>query len=299
MGADIFQQAWQAQASQTRVTVDADLLLKEVVRNQRNFRALVFWRDFREILIGIAMLPYWFYSGFKNSLPWMWWLEVPAITWVVGFMLVYRLRHKQSPSEPGEPLLDAVRQSLAQVDDQVWLLRNIFWWYLLPNAVAFQAFLTQVSWQVVDGWREFLASIGFISIFVLVFYGILYYVNQRAVTSQLEPRRKELLALLDGLGDESAAEYAQASRERNAKGSRTLWRWILGATLGLELVIVIVLAPGTSWSNYDGPPQTDGPAGDSLGRLVGELCTEKTLVGLAAMVMVDGASRGRGGQRRA
>ncbi len=36
---DKFQQAWQAQTSATRVTVDADLLLKEVRRNQRNFAA--------------------------------------------------------------------------------------------------------------------------------------------------------------------------------------------------------------------------------------------------------------------
>ena len=38
MNPDDFKQAWQAQSSQTRLTIDAELLLKEVRRNQRRFR---------------------------------------------------------------------------------------------------------------------------------------------------------------------------------------------------------------------------------------------------------------------
>ena len=54
MDPDKYQQAWQAQSSQARVTVDANLLLKEVQRSQRNFRAMIFWRDFREVASGTA-----------------------------------------------------------------------------------------------------------------------------------------------------------------------------------------------------------------------------------------------------
>ena len=35
MNPDDFKQAWQTQSSQTRLTIDAELLLKEVRRNQR------------------------------------------------------------------------------------------------------------------------------------------------------------------------------------------------------------------------------------------------------------------------
>ena len=51
------------------------------------------------------MLPLWFYLGHRFALPWTWWLGVPAITWVCLFIVVDRIRHKQQPSEPGEPLL--------------------------------------------------------------------------------------------------------------------------------------------------------------------------------------------------
>ena len=57
MDPDNLQQAWQAQSSQTRVTIDADLLLKEVQRNQRDFRATIFRRDVIEVGVGLLMLP--------------------------------------------------------------------------------------------------------------------------------------------------------------------------------------------------------------------------------------------------
>jgi hypothetical protein len=51
-----------------------------------------------------------------------------------------RRRHPQKPPEPGEPLVKTVQDSLNQVDHQIWLLRNVAWWYLLPPglAVAFE-----------------------------------------------------------------------------------------------------------------------------------------------------------------
>ncbi len=103
MDPDRYQQAWQAQTTQTRITIDADLLRKEVQRHQRVFRATIFWRDCREVGIALLMLPLWFYLGVTFSLPWTWYLMVPVLVWDAVFMLVYRMRHKQKPSEPGEP----------------------------------------------------------------------------------------------------------------------------------------------------------------------------------------------------
>src|SRR5215470_15581988 len=111
MHPDNLQLAWQKHSSATRVTVDADLLLKEVQRNQRDFRATILRRDVIEVGVGLLLLPYWFYKGLTTSLPWTWWLTVPAIIWVVGFFLVDRRRHPQKPSDPSEPLLTCVKNS--------------------------------------------------------------------------------------------------------------------------------------------------------------------------------------------
>ncbi|MCH7686758.1 MAG: hypothetical protein IH899_08770, partial [Planctomycetes bacterium] len=85
MDPDSYQQAWKADAAQTRVTVDVDLLLKEVQRSQRNFRATIFCRDFREVAVALLMLPLWFYMGITMSVPWTWYLTVTVLVWIAGF----------------------------------------------------------------------------------------------------------------------------------------------------------------------------------------------------------------------
>ncbi len=155
MSLDKYQQAWKAEASQVQVTVDADLLSKEVQKTHEAFRSMVFWRDVREVGTSLVMIPIWFVMGIVMSLPWTWYLTVPALLWIAGFMLVDRRRHPQRPSDPGEPLLFYVKESLAQVEHQIWLLRNVFWWYLLPPSISLMAFFTDVTWQSSDGWLEF------------------------------------------------------------------------------------------------------------------------------------------------
>jgi hypothetical protein len=208
MNADHFQQAWRAQASRTRVTIDAELLLKEVQRNQRDFRATILHRDVIEVGVGLLLLPYWFYQGLTSSLPWTWWLTVPAIIWVIGFFLVDRWRHPQTPSDPGEPLITCVKNSLAQVEHQIWLLRNVGWWYLLPFAISILAFFAHVAWQSSDDWLQALGVAAPLCVFILALYTFIYWLNQRCVRKQLEPRRQELLTLSASLGDESTSEVS-------------------------------------------------------------------------------------------
>lgn len=203
MDPDNFKQAWNTQSSQTRLTIDSDLLLKEVRRNQRYFTATIFWRDVREVGISLLMVPLWLYLGVKHSSPWTWYLTVPALLWIAGYMLADRLRHKRHPPEPGEPLRQRVESSLAQVEHQIWLLRNVFWWYLLPFALSVLAFFGQVAWQERSGgWWTALAVSIVVAFGVIVFAGI-YWLNQYAVSSELEPRRQELKTLLMSLKDEA------------------------------------------------------------------------------------------------
>ena len=204
MDPDNFKQAWRTQASQTRLTIDAELLLKEVRRNQRYFTATIFWRDVREVGTSVLMVPLWIYLGVKHSSPWTWYLTVPALLWIAGYMLADRRRHKRQPPEPGEALWQHVKTSLAQVEHQIWLLRNVFWWYLLPLALSILAFFGQVSWQErAGGWGPALGVLSVVALGGIVFAGI-YWLNQYAVRSELEPRRRELEALLMSLNDETA-----------------------------------------------------------------------------------------------
>ncbi|MFT5091760.1 MAG: CubicO group peptidase (beta-lactamase class C family) [Porticoccaceae bacterium] len=206
MDPDKFQQAWKADAAQTRVTIDADSLSKVVRRSHEGFQSTIFSRDLREARGSLLMIPVWFYVGSTMSLPWTWYLMVPALIWVAGFFVVDRKRHPQRPSPPGEPLLYYVKESLTQVEHQIWLLRNVFWWYLLPFSIAIMAFFLQVAWETSSNWWGFVVFSGGLGLFLLVAYWATYLINQRAVRVRLEPRRQDLLKLVASLEDETKGE---------------------------------------------------------------------------------------------
>ncbi len=289
MEPDSFQQAWQAQSSQTRVTIDSDLLLKEVQRNQRDFFATIFRRDVIEVAVALLLLPYWFYKGVTSSLPWTWYLTVPALIWMIGFFLVDRIRHKRKPSDPGDPLLESVKESLTQMEHQIWLLRNVFWWYLLPFTISILTFFAHIAWRSSEDWLVALGVATPLFVFLIALFYFLDWLNQRAVDSDLEPRHQELLTLLASLGDESTGEIATTNRAECIKRPRLLRRWLMVAAISYLATFVLMAVPnGSVDSSYDGPARSSGPAGDSLARLITDQRNEEKLVGLAAMVMIDG-----------
>lgn len=242
MDPDKYQQAWQSRLFQTRVSVDADLLLKEVRRKQREFRAMIFCRDFREVAVAVLLIPVWFIMGAAIPSPWTWYLTVPALIWIIGFFLVDRMRHRQQPSEAGEPLLTSVKESLRQVEHQIWLLRNVFWWYLLPPTISIQTFFGHVAWLRSRNWFEALGIATTSFVFLAALYGFIDWMNQHAIRVQLEPRRQELLALIASFGDESADELAVTTSDNSIESPRILRRWLIVAISSLAIFVIFVLA---------------------------------------------------------
>jgi hypothetical protein len=201
MNFETLQKAWQSQDAGAKMTIDADVLLKEVRRNQQQFRAMIFWRDVREIGGNLIMVPLWIYLGRKLNLPWTWYLAIPALLWAAGFMLADRIRQGRRQPKPGDPLRDCIESSLALIEHQIWLLRNVFWWALLPLNVPAALFLGHL---VVRHHR--LAALSYlgsgVALTVLTVWGI-YWLNQFAVRKALEPRRQELKTLLNSLDENS------------------------------------------------------------------------------------------------
>ena len=148
MNPDELQQVWQSQMAGRQLTINANVLLQQVERNKKSFETMIFWRDFQEVGVSLAMVPLWFWLGGKFELPWTWWLCLPALLWIAGFMIVDRIRQRRRQPKQGKPLRTCVEASLAQVEHQIWLLRNVFWWYLLPPGAAMAAFFGDLAWGV-------------------------------------------------------------------------------------------------------------------------------------------------------
>lgn len=204
MEADDWKQAWQAQP-QGGLTVDTQRLLEEVRRDQRRFARTIFWRDVREAGIALLMAPLWAWMGIRQSLPWTWHLMIPSLLGVAGFLLIDRLRHRRPPPS-SESLRRHVEASLAEVEHQIWLLRNVFWWYLAPLALPMLAFFAHCAWLAKPvGWWTAAVALAPALLGMAVFAAI-YFWNQSAVRTSLAPRRDELQALLASLSGETLAD---------------------------------------------------------------------------------------------
>lgn len=205
MDPEKLRQAWQSQPSGSQIRIDADVLMREVRRNQHSFRATIFWRDFREIFAAIAVLVVVFldvaFRGLHKNWPWL--LIGVGAAWAAGYLLFDRWRQRRNAPQYEGTLLSHIEQSLKDVEHQIWLLRNVFWWYLLP--ITLGCMLPTLYFFAKDlARREFLVAAGpFVratGIFIAVAYGV-YLLNQYAVRRGLEPRRQELLALRQSLSD--------------------------------------------------------------------------------------------------
>jgi hypothetical protein len=201
MNPDELKQTWQAQTSQRRLAIDADALLKEVRHKERSFRRTIFWRDVREVGVAGLLAVFFLWFGIEGRV-WSLFVLAALLAGVAIFMIVDRLRQRRRHLSHSDPLVACAEESLAQINHQIWLLKNVFWWYLLPPGVGMALFYGQVSWSLLEAglWRlkDLWGPLGG----VLVFWGV-YWLNQLCVRKDLEPRRGELQALIASLNGAS------------------------------------------------------------------------------------------------
>jgi hypothetical protein len=194
---DELQQAWQSQDA-PKLRIDSDLLLKEMVRNQKSLIRALFWRDFREVFVGLALVPVSWYIARSGG--WVWLSLGVAGLWIAGYILIDRWRRRHRGPAPVERSLAAcVDESLDEVEHQIWLLRNVAWWYLLPCYLACMLPTVFMAAKMPKLWWEQASFLLFYAAFFFAVYYFIYWVNQYAVRTGLEPRRQELRAVRESL----------------------------------------------------------------------------------------------------
>lgn len=204
MNFEDLQKNWQAQDAGLKLTINVDILLREVRRNQREFEAAIFRRDTVEVMVCGIMTAFF---GVWGAL-WHWWsfgLLAAGCLFVGAFFVIDRLRERRRQPVRNDTLRASIECSLHQVNHQIWLLKNIFWWYLLPILIGLSCVAGSVVWATRLQGRT--AMISTAAVYLVTYgsvYGWVYWLNQRAVRQQLEPRRQELEALRDSLGPSDA-----------------------------------------------------------------------------------------------
>lgn len=190
---DELQNTWQSQ-SNLKLEIDSDTLLREVKRNKRNFESAIFWRDVREVSVAVMLFFFFLYFGIKHSL---WPLSLLAILclWVSVFMVIDRVVQKRRQPCLSDSLFICIKSSLAQINHQIWLLRNVLWWYLAPLGAGLIIWFSYCGLIVIISEEPSLRYLLFILACIVgticLYWGI-YWLNQMAVRKELLPRKEEL-----------------------------------------------------------------------------------------------------------
>lgn len=202
MNFDDLQSKWQSHDHGMQINIDAKLLLNEVRRNHRAFELQLWWRDINEIMA--AFLISCVFTTLAVLMGQWTLLLCAAGSLFVGLFFIFdRLKQRRQRSAAHDSLPSTIDESLKQIQHQIWLLRNILWWYLLPLVPGMVLFLISVSWESRgNGLAEQLVILGVAGICAFAFW-IVHRINQREITRTLEPRRIELEELRDSLSPSS------------------------------------------------------------------------------------------------
>jgi len=198
MNFDDLQKTWQSHNPGATITINADSLLKEIQRNQRHFLATIFWRDVREVGVAFLLTVFFLFWGVRFH-TWTNDLIALACFGVGTFMVVDRLQQRKKEPAKNSSLKACVESSLQQVIHQIWLLKNVFWWYLLPLAISLEISFLVVAWNTRHHMAAAVAGFAGQTLFVALINWGIYWLNQYAVRKSLEPRRQELETLLASL----------------------------------------------------------------------------------------------------
>jgi hypothetical protein len=200
MNHDDLQKTWQSQEPVRRITIDADVLLREVRQNHRQFRFGTFWCDVLDAIVFLILAPF-MVLWVNYSIPFVTWptyLFVATIGAAVAFPLIDRYCRKCKMPATSDTLLGWAQSSLADVEHRIWLYRNVFWWYLLLPIVGIAMFYARLGWEMCDCWEALCLLLVVCVVTAAIFYWV-YRFHQRWADKIGQPRRQELKDLVDNL----------------------------------------------------------------------------------------------------
>jgi CubicO group peptidase (beta-lactamase class C family) len=274
MNFEELQKAWQATTPATRITISTEALLKEVRRNQQQFWATIFRRDAREVVVIFLMALYFGYHGlWQNN--WTLILIALGCFFVCSFFIVDRvIQHKKRPIS-SDALKACIETSLNQVDHQIWLLKNILWWYLMPCVLPLGISVGVSFWHSRhDGASAVAGWIGYILFGVFIYWGV-YWLNQFAVRKTLMPRRRDLEGLLASLELDSPQPKTHNSMR---------YQILLSILVVSAIAIAMTFAATGPSTRSSGPP----PASDDPPQAIETIRKKYNLPALAVVVVKDG-----------
>jgi hypothetical protein len=182
---------------------DSAALAERIRREARAFDRRILWRDVSEIAASLLVAVVFAAEGLRRDAPLAWSIAAGLLALVpAAFLIAGRIRRIRRAPTASASLREHIATALAALDTQIRLLRAVIWWYLAPLGIAGLLFLGSVFFQsnaIIPWPATVVGLVGGIAVLSVVWVWV-YRLNQRTVTSDLEPRRRALAETLAQLG---------------------------------------------------------------------------------------------------
>jgi hypothetical protein len=207
MNLDDLKEPWKQRHSELMDSRVEELTARVLTRASA-FEKTILRRDLIETAAAMVVIVFFGLFMTQSSLPWVARLGIGLI--ILGaievVVVLHWTRRRGGRTRHDLPLIDYCAAEITRIDRQIWLLRNVNWWYTGPLLLGACVFVFGLLFPVHDVLLPIsLAAFVMFCVLVLIFGWIAYRINQRAVRHELLPIREELATIFDSLRDNSPA----------------------------------------------------------------------------------------------
>jgi len=215
MNDDALRKLWQGQHFEALPALPDETQIAAMKTRMQGFDQTLSWRDYGEVAACIFIIGWFGWDllfGNNSPLTQAGCVVLIASAVFIAWKLVWSKR-RLPKAEPDAPIFDAVKVELQKVENQIGLLKSVAWWYLLPLLVG----VMMCHWGGSGGVPSKLLY----SAFVLALFGLIYWLNQRAVKNNLLPLKRELASLLHAVETGEPLDQTQPANLRRTAFSIT------------------------------------------------------------------------------
>ena len=195
---------WRKQPQEPVPQTQFDILLKTFSKKSRRLARVLFWRDIREFLAcGIVIYAFARAALSRGQAGWPIWIAEALVLGVAVFFLKERIRAHRHRTGPSSSLLEKIDADIRELRHQRKLLLKVGTWYLGPCILSWFIVMAATRFHGLSGLLRTPAQMGSYLGGSLVFFWLIWKLNQRAVRKKIEPRIADLELLRSGLISEN------------------------------------------------------------------------------------------------
>ncbi|HUW59963.1 MAG TPA: hypothetical protein VMZ06_03070 [Candidatus Bathyarchaeia archaeon] len=194
---------WQRENDRITFSGDPEKTIKQIRRKQRGFFHLLIFSDLMEAGVAIVLALFFIFVVARKmpAVRILVYLGAAVLLLVAAFFIVDRFRQERKWKQ--RSLADEINHYLLRVNRRIYLLRNVFWWYLLPGMIAWLSVVVAAFIFTIEGWKRdplrMAAVFGGTVLLGIITFILVYRLNQFVVRKDLIPRKQELEQLLHDL----------------------------------------------------------------------------------------------------